>query len=214
MTSGWGVTSVLRTAFHARAYRRETSARDHVLLLLVGLGMQRDDARRRRDGRLRGVLANEHDVSVADAIDPPVELVLGAVAAADVHHLGPADERALVDDSPLARRVDEHRARLVRALHDGDELELVDRVLRELHLALVERLLVHRLVLDDEAAERIAVAIALDEVVLGVVGPFELGGQPRGARGSDGCRARRWRGRRRAADGRIATRKPEGHRGE
>src|SRR6185312_14504223 len=93
---------------------------------------------------------DEDDVALADAIDAPVQLVLGAVAAADVDDLGAADEGALVDDGALAARVDEHRPRLVAAGDDGDELELVDRVLGQLDLALVQGGLVHRLVLDQK----------------------------------------------------------------
>jgi len=120
-----------------------------------------------------------------------------------VNDLGPADERPLVDDGPLAGRIEEHRAGLIGALNDGDELQLVDRVLRELHLALVERLSIRRLLLDEEAAERIAIAITLDEVVLRVLRSFELGRQAGGRGRRGGCDPRGRRRGRLGGDGRV-----------
>ena len=133
--------------------------------------MQGDDASRRRNRRLRRIFANENDVPLADAIDAPIELVLGSVAPADVHDLGATYERPLVDDRPLARRVHEHRACPV-PLDDCYEFELVERVLRKLHLPLIQSLPVDRLALHRETAERITIVIALDEIVLGIFGSF------------------------------------------
>lgn len=192
----------------ARTRCLSSSAKNEVFGLFFGLGVERNDPRRRGDGRLRRVLANQNDVALPNAIHSPVELVLWAVGATDVHDLGAADERALVDDGAFAARVDEHRARPIASENDGDELQLVDRVLTELDLALVDRLARRLRILSDEAPERVSVAVAFDEVVLGVVGPFELGRQRRSRGGSQGSGAtrrgrRRWRG---AASDRPAQR--------
>src|SRR5262249_6536651 len=138
-----------------------------LLARLLGLGPERDDARRWRNPGLRGVFAGEDDVSVADLIDAPVDLVVGAVRAADVDHLRPADPVPALDHPAFAAGVHEHGARILAARDDRDQLQLVERELREDDLALDLGDLLHlRPEHGDVRPERIPVAIALREVVL------------------------------------------------
>ena len=135
------------------------------------------------------------EIAFADAIDAPVELVVDAAGAARVHDLGAPDELPLVTTQPRPLGIDEHRARHVGARHEADELQLVDRVVIEQHLAL--RLDARLALLGEELGERakwIAAALGLDEIVLA---ELHLGRARTDALGAAATARRTARGRRR-----------------
>ncbi len=93
----------MKTPLTCELYMRAAAASplSELVVLLLGLGAQRDRARRRRDPGLRRILAREDDVSVAHFVHAPVDLVVGAVRAADVRRLGRPTQSPRLITQPL-----------------------------------------------------------------------------------------------------------------
>ncbi len=142
--------------------------------------MEGDDAGGAGDVGAPGGLPDEDNIVLADAVDLPVELVLGAEAAAGLDGLGATEELPEGDDPALALGVDEHCPGGGAAGDDPDELQLVEGEAigeglgaepGDLFLGGLEQLGV--------GSEGVAVAVGAGEVGLGE-------GRSRGARSGAG----------------------------
>src|SRR5687768_11103371 len=100
------------------------------------LGPERNDFGRARDIGICRIFADQNDIAVANAIDPPIDFVARRSRSRGLHDLGTPDELPALHDVTFAGGIDQHRLGGLEAGHDADQLELVERILVEDHFAL------------------------------------------------------------------------------